>query len=224
MIANPWTKLPNAPPFVLPEDSLAIEVFNETASPDNRISLEFPPEPFFGSFKAPIVILLLNPGLRGDELFVHEGPSHHARLLRSLAEANGGAHFHLAENASGPGFEWWERTLRPLIDRYSRDRVASNVLAVEYFPYHSRKFGHGHVRLPSQEFGVDLVRDSLRRGAEVVAGRGVHLWLGAVPELAHYPKLRRQKNPRAAAVSARNLTDAAAFEILCSRLDERGAT
>jgi len=61
---NPWLRLPERAPHILPEDEAAVTTFNSRlrADDDRRFDLELMPEPFIGCRRAPVVILMHNPG------------------------------------------------------------------------------------------------------------------------------------------------------------------
>jgi hypothetical protein len=85
------------------------------------------------------------------------------------------------------------------------ESLPSRLLSVEFSPYHSKSFGHGHLRLPSQEYSFQLVKQAMQREALIVCMRGQSLWFGAIPELATYDRLLNLRNPRSASLSPGNL-------------------
>jgi len=200
---NPWLDTPNKNPFILPSDEMAIRVFNRHASPDFEIHTNLVPEPFFGPFNAPIVVLLLNPGVDDDDARAHRSPKLRAKLLRNLRRDDSEMpHVHLGSHDRHPGALWWGRAVDQL---GCRERVARSILAIQYFPYHSRRFAHSSIRLPSQEFTFALVRRAISRGAVIVQARGLDYWLGAVPELAAHSPWIRPSNVRRLLLSRGNL-------------------
>ncbi len=206
-LRNPWRDLPNSKPYALPQDRPFIEMFNRSATEATRIHTELLPEPFFGRFDAPIVVLLLNPGFSAHDATYHSQPEFRRRLRAAIkAERKFQPHFHLSHGAVGPGSKWWLRAVKPLIEEVGQDCVADNLLAIEYFPYHSRTFRHAHIRLPSQEFSFSLVRAAIARKATVICARGANVWFGAVPQLASYRRLFHVRNPRSASLSEKNLS------------------
>jgi hypothetical protein len=50
-----------------------------------------------------------------------------------------------------------------LVAEVGEECVADSILCVEYFPYHSQSFNHSRLRLPSQEYSFQLVREAIRR-------------------------------------------------------------
>jgi hypothetical protein len=208
-VCNPWADLPAIEPFVLPCDRLTVEAHNTIAAPAERLDLRLMPEPFMGRPDAPIVLLALNPGLSSRDLRAHRRPEFQARVRSCLAHGSDQYPFYyLDPSQRGPGVDWWRRVAGSLVEQFGAEAVADRMLCVEYLPYHSVKFDHAHLRLPSQEYGFALVREAIRRKAEVVVMRGLRYWLGAVPELAGYPLRSGLRNVRNTTLSAGNLDGA----------------
>ena len=209
-IANPWLFVPKRPDFVLPDDRLSVREFNKTARWPNCIALDVLPEPFFGPRDAPVVVLLLNPGL-GPDTHAHHRRVDFARALRAdIAAEHAHYHFHLVDSTSGPGHIWWTGKCRELAEELSDPdytRVASGMLSVQYSPYHSASFGNRPIRLQSQQFAFSLVRAAIRRRALIVCLRGVRLWQRAIPELTGYRRFEIAKNPRAGSLSLANIVN-----------------
>ena len=202
---NPWLDLPHQAPFVLTEDAKAVANFNRSATDATRIHVELLPEPFLGDPKAPVVLLSLNPGFSHEDADCHTDPTF-ARLSRANLEHRACDHpfYLLNPTVSGPGRRWWDRRLSRLLDLAGRQVVASRVLCVEYFGYHSDVFAHRRLRLPSQEYGFFLVREALARRAIVVLTRGRQLWFNAVPELEKHSRLFTLRSVQNTTISPRN--------------------
>jgi len=210
---NPWHTLPLVPPFVPACDAPWLPLLQSSVSVDDdkarsvALNLDLQPEPFFGAHAAPVVVLLLNPGL-GDEDARHHQRGDFTRALRAHVQSDGGApHFHLLDSSKGPGHQWWLRQIKPLLTASgcTLEQLAARLLCIEFFPYHSKSFAHDHLRLPSQHFSFDLLRRAMRRDALVLCMRGFRYWSGAVPELANYSGLLRPKSHRSASLSEGNL-------------------
>ncbi len=92
-----------------------------------------------------------------------------------------------------------------MIAECGRARVAKRLICVEFFPYHSKRFGHADLRLPSQQYTFQLVRLAIARSALIILSRGKRLWLGAVPELISYRCLAELRSFRSASLSPKNL-------------------
>ena|SRR5437868_1785186 len=201
MKTNPWRNLPLSQPYVLPEDSLAVDVFNRDlkTKPEHRLHTDTSPEPFCGRWDAPIVVLLLNPG-------VDKTGRYNENTLAALRTGEPDP-FHQYIAGANP---WWTR----LVKKLERTDIERSILSVEFFPYRSVSFGCGHVRLPSQEFSFDLVRRAIARKAAIVVLRGERQWVGAIPELVTECELIRISNPRAASLSVKNLGEASYQRLL----------
>ncbi len=206
MISNPWTSLPNGPPFVLEDDSRAIEGFNQKAGKNAVIQTDMLPEPFVGSLNAPVFVLLENPGSGGDEdLALHGQPEFQLRVRNCHKQCSVAfPHYFLDPDTTGPGARWTAQKLKPLIELFGLRVVASGVTFLEYFPYHSKNFAHGRLRIPSQEYTFASLRRALNLDATVIITRGRKLWENAVPELAHYPLAFETSSKQNVVISARN--------------------
>ena len=223
--ANPWDGLSPDEPLVLPSDRLAVESYNERenarANPrqDRLIHTNLMPEPLFGPFDAPVVVLLLNPGVSEQDAQAHANPALRTRLLANLRrdtrEEWRQPHVHLAADLAYPGAAWWRSVVghltREVVDGVplTPKRIAGRLFAVQFFPYHSRKFEHGLLRLPSQDFGFALVRLAIARDALVIVARGAKEWQGAVPELARHPSVAHLNAPVNRALTPGNVGEPA---------------
>jgi hypothetical protein len=204
-VNNPWLELPEAAPYVLETDFPAIEAFNHRARTEYRIRMEIVPEPFLGRPGAPVVLLNLNPGFTEDDIELHKKSSFLESSLKCLRHEPQPYPFYLLDPLNdGPGHRWWSRKLRPLVERFDAKHVAQNVLCVELFPYHSLKFGVATLRVPSQHYSFDLVREALRRDALIVAMRSLRLWNEAVPGLESHPRLCTTRSAQNPTISERN--------------------
>ena len=203
---NPWIDLPASPPYVLDADRELIERFNATAKPEHFVHFEHHPEPFLGRPDAPVVVLGLNPGYRAECDRWHSDPSFAARSRANLVHGELDYPFYLLDpREPAPGHRYWRQKLGDLIYETTLKDAARSVLCVEYFPYHSRRFAHELIRVPSQAYSFELVRAAVRRGAWIVRMRSERLWRDAVPELAHYPRLLRTRSVQNPTISQRNL-------------------
>lgn len=219
---NPWLTLPTRPPFVLPMDEPWIETFNESASPSFKVHTNLIPEPFFGPFGAPIVVLLLNPGVDEADANVHTQEFLRDLLIQNVRRTEPQSpHVHISEDAKHPGALWWRRATSQVTEQFGVTRVAKSLLAVEFFPYHSKSFAHGPLRLPSQDFSFALVRAAISRGALVVVARGLEHWVGAIPNLAQYAGVVRASNLRRFSLSRGNLKQN--FDRLCCAIERTDA-
>jgi hypothetical protein len=203
---GPWPAIPLHPPYVLPCDSEAIRAFNAKCRNENhRLELRVLPEPFVGRMAAPVVLLTLNPGFEARNVEEHSRPEFQALIRRNYGqEPSAFPLYYLDPGFEGGGREWCEKKLKNLLAIFGRDKLARSILLIDYFPYHSRRFGHANLRLPSQECGFGLVRSAIARGAVVVIMRARSLWLKAVPEIEKYPRAFSLNSPQNVVLSPRN--------------------
>ncbi len=219
-LANPWLELPTSAPYVLPEDATAIEAFNRAADVRHRVDLTLLPEPFLGRPDAPVVLLCLNPGWKPWNAALHETPSFARASRASLEHAESPTPFFLLDpELNLPGGGWWRRKLRWPIEEVGLEVVANRVLCVEYFPYHSQRYGSRVPRVPSQDYGFGLVRDAMEREAAIVVMRSARRWEAAIPELASYGHRYHLRNVQNVCISPNNCPDgyAAVINALRSR-------
>jgi hypothetical protein len=211
---NPWHGLPDRPDYVLPEDIEQLTNFNRRAKPEAYLHLNLIPEPFLGLPDALVVLLGLNPGYIDEDDAHHKDPAFMRRSRDNLLHLDSTYPFFLLDPAiTAPGRRWWERKLRHLIERFGRETIAQRVLCVEYFPYHSRRFGHHKLVLPSQQYSFSLVRDAINREATIIVMRSKRIWLDAVPELNGYKRLCQLRNAQSPYISPRNCP--VGFEAIC---------
>jgi hypothetical protein len=213
---NPWNRLPDTAPFVLPEDKERVESFNRRqehrAGGKHSLYLGLIPEAFIGSREAPLVLLGNVSGLSetGDGPAAYRlKPAFMERMRSNLL--NDGAHrdsqypfvyFDPAINPVGAGgSDWWDRRLKHIIALFGTPDVAKpflakKILAVEFSPYvsSSNRFAFDGLKLPSQQYSFDLVRDAVKRRAVIVVRFGERRWLAAVPELEGYDRFVRRNN------------------------------
>ncbi len=203
--ANPWTALPQKPPFALPDDLDRLSLFAARSRPEHRFDFGVLPEPFIGRPDAPVVLLGLNPGFDPRDEEVHARPEFAGALRANLAHEASEYPFYLLDpRLPSPGQEWWTRRLKPLIQGTDRKRVAQNVLCIEYFPYHSVNFHRSTPRVASQAYSIALVDAAIARKAHIVLMRAAWAWLPAVPNLGSYQRLHLLSNPQSPYVSPGN--------------------
>jgi hypothetical protein len=147
------------------------------------------------------MILQLNPSYSSREF---DGPRDSERLQRDLDSLKDESHNHLGV-ALKDG--WWAPRLGQLVSDLGRDLLARSICSVEFFPYRSRHFAHGQVRLPSQGYTFSLVRKALERDALLLVTRNFQLWVSAIPELhaRRNEVVIELKNPRNSYFSERNM-------------------
>jgi hypothetical protein len=198
---NPWTRLRRTPPFVLPEDKVAVLGFNDKVGRRHPRYLHVEnilPEVFVGNPNAPVVMLGNNPGVTNKGLSSKQDATFMRRMRRNLCHKLADYPFvFLAPDFNGPGKRWWTRKLGYLVKCLGETKVAQAVFAVEYFPYPSRKYGHRRLcPLRCQEYSFRLVRKAMGRQAFIFLMRGERRWTEAVKGLSSYKRLICLNNPQ----------------------------
>lgn len=218
-LKNPWTEIPDEPDFVLPQDEPYVRSYNALCTPGASlwVNLKHTPEPRHGPVDAPVYILLANPSYSPDE---PDGPRSGADRQRALASIRDDSTPHLGIASANP---WWRTTLGQLIKRVGTQKAARGICSVEFFPYPSRKFGHGHIRLPSQRYTFSLVEKAANEGRTIIVTRTAQEWFGAVPELARRlgHTVFRGKNVQRTFITRGNLPEGV-FDGICEAISANG--
>ena len=215
---NPWPTLPSKPPYLLECDSAAICTYNAKALEIHRVQLGAMPEPFVGNTTAPVVLLGLNPGFNDRDPEVHARPEFQALLRSNYGQDSSSYPFYFLDpNFESPGRDWWEKKLKALLAVFTRSVLAQSILCVEYFPYHSRRFRHTTLDLPSQQYGFGLVQSAIARGAVVVVMRSRKIWINKVTELETYSRAFTLNSPQNVVVTPRNCRG---FDVVVSAIRE----
>jgi len=205
---NPWLELPGAAPFVLDTDRPIIDDFNYRAkgrTPAYRVETSLLPEPWVGWVDAPILLLLLNPGVSDEDLVLHQQTDFRRRVLACHRQAPSEyPNYYLDPALTGPGARWSRRVLAFLIRDVGAASVAENVAYLEFFPYHSRRFAHHRLRVPSQDYTFGLLREAIRRETVIFVTRGRVVWEEVVPELAGYRRAFTTRSRQNVVITPRN--------------------
>jgi hypothetical protein len=215
---NPWLRLPPRPPFVLPEDAQAVHEFNAGASDDYRLKVtDFLPEPFVGDPTSPVLLLSNNPGFSKHSEY-RKDPKFMTRIRDCISLKSDCPFFYLAPGCHS---RWWRQKLKCLLQKFGDDVIARSVCNVVFFPYVSKRFGHGRCKLTSQEFTFGLVGEAMQRGVVIVLMRKGRLkqWANNVPGLGDYDKLILLRNPQMPAVSPKNC-DAGDYERVVAAIEQ----
>lgn len=207
MKLNPWRLLPDKPPFVLPDDEKAVRDFNKRAPEDFKLRIdELIPEPFVGNPEAPIVLLGNNPGYRADRVQMKQESAFVARMRDNLLHKKTDYPFvFFASDVDKLHRRWWDRKFKALL-HLGRDLIGRSILAVEHFPYPSRRYRAGRLSLPSgaREYSYALVKRAMERNALIVVMRGRRRWFRDVQGLETYGGLCLLDNPQTGSVSSGN--------------------
>jgi len=212
---NPWVNLPNRAPFVLDDDKSYIDAFNGIEKNERkRINTNHVPEARLGPISAPVVILQLNPSY---DTKCPEGPKDKSEIEKDLITIQDE---YLPHKGGFKITKWWNNRLKELRDEIGEETLSKNIMSVEFFPYRSLNFSHSELRIPSQNYSFNLVRNSIKRNAIILVGRGWKLWCSAIPELfEEYNKTNNKsvfvlKNPQCSYYSRNNLGDSVYDEVL----------
>ena len=220
---NPWLSLPSSPPFVLSSDREFIAKHNERyGGTDFEVHLTALPEPHTGNTQAGVVLLSLNPGHTEGDATEHADPTYAAVIRSCHAESPVRYPFYPLDPAYQQMLagQWWMKKTRALREVVGVDAVAQGLLCVQFFPYHSRRYRPllGGAKIPSQEWGFQLVLEAISRNAVIVLMRNRVAWFRALPQLAQYDSRRlfELQNRRNPTISSKNCPRG--FEIICEAL------
>jgi len=205
---NPWLELKRNAPYVLKEDKKIIEQFNKKAKREHKIALNALPVPFQGNpFKAKIIFLQLNPGLdwpigyedEKDDFVAKFDKKYKNDTFKNIKHQKLDFPFYdLNPNYRlYGGFRYWTKILSSFIKSKGDYKIISNnICCIEYFPYHSKKFSYGSIKLKNQDYIINLLKNILKRkNIKIILMKGEKTWLKAVPELkGNYISLNSKRN------------------------------
>ncbi|HRY36346.1 MAG TPA: hypothetical protein P5230_00485 [Candidatus Magasanikbacteria bacterium] len=206
---NPWIELTKnfRSPYILQEDRKAIEKYNKKAKSDYKIAVGSLPIPFIGDpFKAKVIFLQLNPGLdwpigfenQKDDFIIRDKKYKEENLKNLLHKKMKFPFFDLnPDYRLYGGFRYWTKVLSSFIKEKKDYKIISkNICCLEYFPYHSKKFDHGNIKLKNQEYLVYLLNKIIKKkNIQIIMMKGEKWWLKLVPELrGKYIKLKSTRN------------------------------
>lgn len=217
---NPWKKLLNTPPFILPEDRELIDKHNKHwLGTDFEILLHEVPSPYIGNPKAPVVLLNLNPGYSPENFNNPMLPR-----FREVARANLLHEFYdypfyvLDPSLEGTpsGYTWFMQKLGPLMKtiNLTERELSKQLFTVEYFPYHSVKYGWRGGILPSQKYAAHLIKETIIQESVIVIMRGKNIWMEAIPELIKYSRVYVLNSPQNVILSEKNLGHIAFLDVI----------
>ena len=218
---NPWLSLRDTPPYVLDVDADEIEAYCRKQTKNSALALDSIPEPWIGNPQsATVVLLLLNPGHSPRDSTAHSDPRFKQALFSNLRREPQDYPFYPLNPSfsSTPSALWWRKRLAKLICETSLtpETLSKKLLAIEWFPYHSRNSGLPARRIcKSQDYSFELAREALANRL-VVRMRSARHRAIAVKEFEPIPEL---KNPRSAYVSPGNM-DPDLFESVLKALQE----
>jgi len=216
---NPWLDLTSQAPYLLEIDQKQIAAFAPRQNSNAALQLSSIPEPFIGNPEtARVVLLLLNPGHDKDDPAAHSNPQLKQAIFRNLRHETQPFPFYPLNPAfsEAPTARWWIPCTRVLKKEtgLSYKDLSERLLAIEWFPYHSKSSGLPTRRVcESQEYTFDLARKMIGNQF-VLRMRSVNHWAGVDKRFRDVPALR---NPQCCHISRRN-TEPGVFEAIVKAL------
>lgn len=188
-LPNPWTELPATPPFVLADDAIALGRYGAAG-----VHTEVLPCPYLGSpATARVYLLNLNPAY-SPAVAAFTDPHYSEEVRRGLIFASTYPFWAFDPSlAASPGHHWWATLTLSLRARVRIDKLASRMMCLQWFPYHSASAADLTAitqPVPSQSYTFQLLRDAIGARGLVLVLRSERLWLSSVPELASVDYLR----------------------------------
>lgn len=191
----------------MPEDFTAIA--HHRHYPNLRLDT-LPEQVIGGLDTAEVVFLLLNPGFDDKDITVNLAlPNFVEANRRNLTDPFTSPFYYFGgELEETGGYEWWSRILKPLLKAgVTEAMLRDKIMAVEYFPYHSKNYKDLPI-VPSQQYAFDLVCEAIKRNKTIVIMRGKDKWLKRVPDLATHENTITHPNPRNVVISPKNIGEA----------------
>ena len=188
---NPWLRLPEKPPFVLPEDKELVSKFNIQHKEQNNIPVELPPEPYAGRKDAPVVLLALHPDHDPDDVkYMCDNAEFAASMQRTRAlEKQDYPFYHLNEKyPENPGLKFWEKRLKAPIKKLGYRACSQGFLLLQLFPYKTKAKINSKKLSYSFYFTYILLQESIKRNAIIIPMYGKRVWEENIPELCSYKR------------------------------------
>lgn len=191
---NPWQGFDFSDEMVHPDDLDAVRFHNDSSKSDYQFLLHLAPEPWIGNLAGNLLVLYSNPGATEANLNKILQPNHELVMQKSIKNLNqendAYPHFHFdPELEQTEGAQWFKSKYRWLIDATSNQAVSKNLITCELAPYHSVKWKAPKLKLPTQEFTYQIIREAIAREAVILLARTPKIWIQNIPELLKYPKV-----------------------------------
>jgi hypothetical protein len=189
---NPWIHFSPSKLNILSGDARYIEEYSRRAKPGCQFELDLLPDPYIGNISTRITLLLLNPGFDESDRLAHTDETFLRCCIDNLKQNHRDYPFYYLHpsNAFSSGARYWRVRLRELIEKYGDARVAENISALQYVPYHSKSFDQSRsidkIERESQSFLKTLIRKKMAENHVLICMRSKRLWLNLVPELKDY--------------------------------------
>ncbi|MDB5160129.1 MAG: hypothetical protein JWO99_392 [Candidatus Saccharibacteria bacterium] len=219
-LQNPWKNLSPKPPYVLAEDMSIIERSRHA----KELRIDTLPDPFVGGLdSAEVIFLALNPGFIDSDIELNlKMPEFLEANRTNLNDPYSSPFYYFSGSFEETGGHiWWERKLKPLLQAGITESVLrEKIMLIEYLGYHSKNADKiKGLKVPSQHFSFNLVREAISRQKTIVIMRSKKLWLEAVPELDAYPYMTLNSSLNVT-ISPKNIGEAN-FEIILKKLTNK---
>lgn len=167
------------------------------------------PFPFLGNPKAPVLVLLANPGKSDEETSINFKLS-----KRKIQFSNDNL---LHNNLDDLRFRldspedrnlestWFKTRTAKLVEATSIEAVVQNLFFVNFHAYHSKSWYPIPFTFYTQRYSFELVRKAISREALILMSRNTLGWLTAVPELVDYKNVYMFKSSRSVHITEGNL-------------------
>ena len=206
---NPFTRINKNFPFLIEEKRNKIFEINFKLNYHHWLRLELYPEPYLGNPNAPIVLLNLNPGFSYEDLDWMENFTYRKLNKKNLIHMNKDYPFYLLNPklSSHPGYKWWSKKLKHLINKFGRKKVAQKIFVLEYIPYHSQKYSNklDKIDFISHRYNKILLKNATKRGALIILMRSFKKWENRYPFLKTYTNKCYLKNVQNPTITEGNL-------------------
>lgn len=233
---NPWKEIKNGK-YVLSIDKDRIDEFNSNEPPTSKYKIQdhLIPDPFFGSKKAKIILLMLNPGFGGNEDKDYKQNDFKKILLNNLNHSNTKKHFFSLDKAfeGTDAHNYWKPRVKELNVQFDNNFLSEHLFCINLFPYHSKEYKKvkGGL-LESQKYALHLLNEKINeKDTLIVSMRSFKPWEKAYSEefknaekfdaLVKSKKMLIVKNYRNPTLSKKNLLQndgTNGFEILTANL------
>ncbi len=167
------------------------------------------PFPYLGNPKAPVLVLLANPGKSGKEARKsYKMPTQKLRLSNDNLLHKGKDFSKRLESPDMPSLEskWFKARTKRLVEDTSVEAVCENLFFVNFHAYHSKSWYPIPFTFETQRYSFWLVSKAINRGAIILMSRNTIGWLTAIPALVSYKNKFEFNSSRSVHISSNNLT------------------
>ncbi len=218
---------------ILKDDKEVIVAYNSIQNEIFKLRTDILPAHYSGNiYKARIILLASNPGFVENEMNdFYTAEKYIMQRIDDLTFANDS--FPRNDEDRREKSDYWYKKLQHLIHD-DLESVSKKIALLQFNPYHSIKFReipmkyfNSNVNKPyleSQNFGFQILKKCIERGALIVVLRSKKAWFKAVPELIEHEENRMVltiKNKRNPVLSPKNFDEVDSFEILKNKLNEK---